>query len=159
MEAAQSALLDAEGDVPRATRLFAERVRRSREMRDALTEPLINGACYDLIRRVCIKERRKIWLTPDLTAREGKPVGHDVHHLAAGNLLQFPLPGGQPLGDATREEIAEAAGFYARQAADMAWKGRWLDRIALAMPPGKRARQVFDDRKLRLLQEETRNAA
>lgn len=149
--AAAEALAAADGDAAKATKLMAEAVRADGDLRDALTEPLINGACYDAIRKQCQAQRRHIWTAPNYTTSGN---GQRVGALAAGNLLMFPLPGGMRLGEATRVEIADAAGFYQRQADDMALKGRWLTLVAQSVPYGKKVAEVLTNERLSDLRDE-----
>ncbi|MGF3026945.1 hypothetical protein ACQVP2_29525 [Methylobacterium aquaticum] len=160
-EAARAAYEDAGGDMREAARRLEGNVRRSRALRDELTDPLISAACWDAIRQQCRSNRSRIWHTPvsvapsrpQLPAQTSAPKADAarVIQLAAGNLMLFPLPGGRPLGQATRQEIAAAAEFYATQAADMGVKARWLALVAEAVPEGRQAGQVLNETRLREL--------
>lgn len=153
-EIARKALGDAGGDVTNAAKMFEEAVRQSRTLRDQLTEPLISEACRAAVRGEVRQERRTVWTPPPAQKPDAKVQADRVVHLAAGTLAMFPLPGGKRLGEATREEIATAADFYGRQAADMGAKARWLRLIAQSVPDGKRVGDVLTDKRLRELQEE-----
>jgi hypothetical protein len=157
-EAAKTAYLKADGDVREAVRILETAVRQERDLRDALTDPLISQACYDAVRKQCHVQRRRVWAPPAEKLVKSKVTGaHRVVQLAAGTLLMFPLPGGKRLGEASREEIASAAEFYERQAGDMATKGRWLRLIAQSVPGDQTVGDVLTDERLRELQEEARN--
>lgn len=156
-EAARKALTKANGDVRKATDILEHAVRSDRKLRDLLTDPLISSACYDAVRRVCHAERRAVWKAPIEKLVKGRLTGSArVVKLAAGNLLMFSLPDGLKLGEATREDITEAANFYSKQAGDMAHKSRWLQLIAQSLPAGKKVREVLTDRRLRELQQEAK---
>lgn len=154
-EAAKQALDAANGDVQIATKAFEHTIRNERDLRDALVDPLIATACYDAIRKICHTERRQVWKPPVEKLVPGKVTGSArVVQLAAGNLLMFPLPGGKKLGEATRQEISDAAGFYSQQAGDMSHKARWLQLIAQSVPSDKTVGEVLTDNRLRELQRE-----
>lgn len=158
-EAARAALDAAGGDVREATRALELSVRGNRRLRDELTDPLLATACYTAVTAQCRVERRKVWTPPVERLVANRTTGsHRVVQLAAGTLLMFPLPGGKKLGDATREEISEAAGFYEAQAGDMATKARWLRLVAQSVPGEKRAGEALTEKRLRELQEAARHA-
>ena len=157
-EAVKRALDDAKGDVREATRMLEEAVRQSRRLRDLLLEPLISNACYDAIRAQVRVDRRDVWKAPVVKlvpSNSGVTGSFRVAQLSAGTLLMFPLPGGLRLGEATRSEVVEAAGFYASQASDMAHKSRWLMLVAQCVPEDKTVGDVLTDKRLRDLQEAT----
>lgn len=162
-EAARRALDDAEGDVKAATAMLELAVAEPGPLRDALLEPLIAQACSAAIGREIAWRRRGIW-TGQKSRHAGKSTPQEIQRqtsrvvsLAAGTLLMFPLPGGKALGQATRTEIAAAAEFYGRQAADMGSKSRWLQLIAQSVPDGKTVSDVLSDKRLRELQREAQN--
>lgn len=156
-EAAKTALDQAKGDVREATKILEDSVRNHRQLRDALTDPLIANACYGAVRAVCHVERRKVWSPPVQRFVKTQVTGaHRVVQLAAGTLLMFPLPGGKKLGDATRDEITTAASFYESQSGDMAQKARWLQLVAQSIPANKKAGEVLNEKRLRELQKEAR---
>lgn len=151
--AARESLASANGDIKAAVETMRKIVAKDRRLRDELTEPLIGEACYDAIRAILRGDRRTIWLAP--RAEDGaKEAEARVVHLASGNLLMFPLPGGKRLAEAMREEISAAATFYSRQASDMKHKARWLELVAKAVPGKRKAGQVLTETRLRELQEE-----
>lgn len=159
-EAAKRALDDAEGDVQVGTAKLEGWARLDPALREALTEPLISGACYDAVRAQVRTARKTVWSPPrTASGPAATPEAKErqtarVHQLAAGNLLMFPLPGGKPLRDATRKEIGEAADFYEQQSEDMACKGRWLRLVAQSLTGKKTAGEVLSDERLRELQAE-----
>ena len=100
--------------------------------------------------RVVVRDARKdVWR---------RPAGPDQRVVALARinstaLLDFRLPSGQRLATAGRDEVGAAAGFYLRQAADMGWKGRWLERIGAALPEGRTVAQAFGEADLAAMQE------
>jgi hypothetical protein len=153
--AARAALEEARGNVQDAARIFERRVRADLDLRVALTEPLLAGASYDAVRAASRGDRKRAWAAPVERLVATRVSGaHRVVQLAAGTLLMFPLPGGKKLGEATREEIATAAGFYDEQASDMSAKARWLRLVAQSLPGDRRAGEVLNEKRLRELQAE-----
>jgi hypothetical protein len=115
----------------------------------AMLEPYRAGAARDLVRGVVRDTRQDIWR---------RPVSPDQRVIALARinstaLLDFRLPGGQRLATAGRGEVAAAAAFYIRQAADMGWKGHWLERIAAALPEGRTVAQAFGEAELAAMRE------
>jgi hypothetical protein len=163
---AASSMDAAKGDVAKAAAAMEKAVRGDPVLREALTDPLIAGACMDAVRRIMREDRRTIWSGPSEPIVIGKVPQADaaaqsarVAHLAAGNLLAFPLPGGKRLADATREDVSKAAGFYDSQARDMGVKARWLSLIAQSVPAGKTVAEALTDKRLRELQQEAQRDA
>ena len=107
----------------------------------ALIGPYVRIAARELVEAVTRKARKSMW---SAAARAPAPAAQSpaaqvarasaASRAVAAALLDFPLPGGRPLRLATRAQVAEAAKRYRAQASDMAWKARWLDRIAAALP-------------------------
>jgi hypothetical protein len=153
-EAVADAMMIHPTDVQKATAHMLASVRASRKLRDALTEPLLRSACYDAIRAAYRRERRVIWTAPGYDASQG---ADRAVSYAQASLLDFRLPHGTRLGDATRADIAEAEGLYRAQADDMAHKGRWLALIAQGLPADQKVSAVYDDARLRDLQKEAAN--
>jgi hypothetical protein len=136
------------GDVAGAAKAMETKARANPALWMALTDSLLPQACYDAIRAQCRKERRTIWTAPNYTP--GGNGGRVVKH--ALGLLDFPLPGGKRLRDATADEVRAAAQFYHAQAATMARQGRWLDLVAAQVAPNCTVGQVLDETKLGQLQ-------
>lgn len=149
-KAAAEALAKADGDVKAATAAMLAKVRKSRPLREALTEPLLEQACYAAITKQCRRQRNIVWTAPNYTAGGN---GQRVIALAT-SLLDFPLPGGRRLGEATREEVMAGAQFYRGHADDMAHKARWLARIAAELKPEQRVADGLDETRLAALQKE-----
>lgn len=162
-EAARSALEDADGDVRTAAEMLERAVRAKSPLRDALTDPLISGACWQAVSQQHRERRRQIWNAPKAMAiapvkSGGAQDKARVVQLAVGTLSMFPLPGGKRLADATRAEIVAAADFYAQRAQDAGHKARWLQLVAQSIPDGKIAGDVLTDERLAELQQEVSNA-
>jgi hypothetical protein len=153
-DAAKAALLQAGGDVRRATDALAARAMDEPEFLKAHYAEIIRTASYDAVSGAIRAERAIVWNTPQPTTIERRA---QVTALASGTvrtLLDFPLPGGKRLGDATRGEVGEAADLYGSQARDMAWKARWLAHVAQSVPDGKRVADVLTAERLEELRQE-----
>lgn len=124
--AAAKALEDASGDQGRAISILSDRVRRDTALKQAILDPLIEYACGNAIRKAIQDGRSKVWNAPTKAANDRQRLAV----LAASNLMIFPLPGGKLLKDATKAELIDASGFYAKQSKDMAAKSRWLALVA-----------------------------
>lgn len=157
---AVAVLKEADGDVRKATELMERRVRESRALRDALTEPLISAACYDAVSAQIRKSRHRVWTPPVHSGASGEPQGQRgrVEALAQSNLMMFPLPGGKMLGKATREEIAKARHFFGEQGRDMMHKERWLGLVEAKVPDDKTAGDVLSEDDLRAMKDAARDA-
>jgi len=114
-ELAQQVMEDSDGDVLAATERLEKMARKDVEIWQALTDGLLRTACYDACRAVCRADRRQIWYSPGYDAGGN---GDRVKTHSA-SLMDWPLPGGKKLRDATREDLIEASDFYLRQAAQM----------------------------------------
>lgn len=131
-EIAQKMLDRASGDVESAALALTTRASKSPALFRRIMSPGLRQACYDLIRGQCRNNRQAIWHTPQPTISETRS---SVASLASATiattrtLMQFPLPGGMYIENATRGDLREAIGFYSLQASDMSAKARWLSLI------------------------------
>jgi len=119
-------IIESATDVSEASRMLEEEARKDADLYNHLTEPFLARACYDAVRTEYQSERKQIWTAPNYT--EGGN-GHRVKEHAR-TLLDFPLPNGKRMRDATKADLLEASEFYRKQAADMARKARWLEQVA-----------------------------
>jgi hypothetical protein len=147
-DVARESLEDAGGDVIRATDAMVAVVQKDQRLFRDLMSPLVKSACYAAVRSQCRAQRRTIWhaAQPSADSERAKVVA-----LAGGiaaTYYDFPLPGGVRLGDAMREEVKDAAGFFAKQSEDMGHKARWLQMIARATPADKRVRDALTLKKI-----------
>lgn len=154
--AADQALSEASGEVLRAKAIMSEMARTTQALRDALVEPWIDQAAYEAVREVSRDRRGVIWDSQRRATPASLVSDADKIVLLANSnaqaLMDFPLPGGKRLGDAIAEEVRTAAGFYYRQAGNMMAKGRWLAKIAVSVPDGKRVSEALDEAKLKDIQ-------
>lgn len=153
-EAAASALAANRGDVKKATDALTERALSEESFLRTNLADAVRTACYNAVAGCIRADRRVVWATPQPTTQERAA---QVRALAAGtvaSLYDFPLPGGKPLRDATRADVAQAAQFYGDQARDMAWKSRWLGLVAQSLPEGKKVSEVLTQERLEELRHE-----
>jgi hypothetical protein len=91
--------------------------------------------------------RRAIYAARSSHERPSQPDGRVVA-LSRANVnvfLDFALPGGLSLSKATAEEVQQGASFYIERGTDAMRKGRWLERVAAALPKGKKVSDKFSE--------------
>lgn len=146
-QTSRQCLLEAGGDVTKATNRMSAIIRDDKALFQQLMWPLIDNACYDAIRQECRLQRRKIWETPRYTE-------DNILAVASTRLMDMILPGGLKLGEAHKNDLLDAAEFYDRQAENMAHKGRFLSAVAGKLN-GKRVNRALDEEQLCELQVNT----
>ncbi len=150
--AARDALRET-NNVVEAAKLLEQWASNNQELYRSITEPLLPKVCYEAVRTACHEDRRSVWTAPNYNkAGNGERVISHAH-----SLLDFRLPGGTLLRDATKNELLAAAEFYRQQANDMNHKALWLSAIAAKVGRRKVA-NAFTDSKLRELQQEIADA-
>lgn len=149
-ELAQEAMQAANGDVLEATAILEQKARGDMDVWRALTDGLLKKACYDACRGICRTERRIIWNAPNYDA------GGNGERIKAhsSTLMDWPLPGGMKLKDATKADLIAAAEFYAKQAANMQSISNWLNQIAKKVK-NKTVGDSMTDDQLRKLRDDT----
>lgn len=150
-EAAADALEQSD-NVLDAAGLLERRAVREPALRDALLAPFLSQACYQAVSLACRHSRRKIWTAPNYT--KGGNGQRVVAH--AKSLLDFPLPGGLRLRDATKKEVLAGANVYGQYADDMAGKARWLKAIAERLSGRKKVATVLSESELEDLREKSK---
>jgi len=148
-------IVDESADVTEASRRLEEEARHCRELYDYLTSPALPKLCYAAVSQTYRDNRQKVWTAPNYTK------GGNGHRVAnhAQTLLDFPLPGGKRLRDATSQDLQEAAEFYAKQAADMSAKSAWLTRVGERVGGNKVADVMDADELDKLRRQEEAKAA
>ena len=147
---AMEALKETDGDWEEAAELMREWVDEERELYEAIVEPFIDKGIWDAIRNAASIERKYIW---------GKATSDDkadgLHALAESNrrsMMQTPMPNmrGKLVGDATKGEHLQAAGFYGVRRHSFAVRQKWHTLIAGALPDDKTVtRKALKDKDLR----------
>jgi hypothetical protein len=140
------------GSTEEAVDRLLEAAEESEEVYRALVGPYLRQFAFAAIGGIVKDTRDAAWARP--TAPDAR--ADALAQVNAATLYDFPLPGGKRLGDATAEEIAEAAQFYLKQANDMAWKSRWLSAVAAKIPKGKIARKALTVAALAEMKETTK---
>ena len=144
---AAQALERASGDPHKAATLLENRIRANDRLQRELLERVISDQCLALVRRVAPKAppaerapRREI----DTSAR--------IHALA-DSLLDFVLPGGLKLRDATPAQLHATARVFEHNAAESRRTARWLDAVAARVPDGRKVGEALDARELQRLKD------
>lgn len=146
---AREALSEADGDWSDAAARLRARIERDPALRDALLATLIDGATWALIRGAA-HETRSAYTRPASEASTANAQDR-IRHLARVSLYEWPLPGGQKLGDASREELTGAADFYAQLAERNGARGSWLRAIAEKVRGEKVVRDCVTEKQLETL--------
>lgn len=147
---ATAAMEQANGDVIKATEILEDQARGDVAIWKVLTEGLLRNACYDACRAICRSERKIIWESPNYDAGGN---GERIKQHAT-TLMDWPLPGGMKMRDATKKDLMEAATFYSKQAAKMSAIAKWLDAVASKVK-SKTVGQTLTDKQLMELRDET----
>lgn len=147
LSAAREELDRTAGNVVAAAEAFAARVRATPALYAALLDPLLDQACYQMLAQLNISARKRVWRPP-----AGDP--HQRGRLVnlSRSLLDFPLPGGKRLTEATRGDLLSGSKFYAKLATDQGHKARWLSLVAKGVKRDQTVGQVYDEASLRRLQ-------
>lgn len=149
-EIAKEAFEAAGNDAVEAASILYNRLDSDPQLYAQFAEPLLREWCADVIGAECVRHpRATVWnATVNAASNERAKV-------FAQSLLDFPLPGGKPLSQATRSDLDAAVDFYTKQANNMAWKARWLGRIAQEMGRKRTVGAAFDNAALERMQRET----
>ncbi len=149
---AREALEERDGNVAKAAGLLASRLRRDEKLLDTVVEEAITEVARARAHKLNTRVREAVIRSASRA---------DVEALADGlaaSFLDFPLSTGVRLRDATRDAIQTQAEIYRRMHVNTGHKFRWLERIAQAVPVGKKAGDVLDDSRLSELWRETQDA-
>ena len=134
----------AEAEAATINAIFADN-----ELREALAVPLVAGAVKQAVGEVIRQDRADVWSGPSPEAGKRRvKITARINNLL---LMNFRLPTGKLLRDATAAEVKEAAMFYFKQGSDMMVKYRWLTAIAKAVPAGEIVGKVLREKQLRTL--------
>jgi len=116
------------GDVRKAADYMESIVLKDDALFKELMLPMVSKACHEIICDVVHARRRSICDT--VKRANDEMAGSIALQNTARSMLDFPLPGGLLLRNATRHDCIDAAGYYERQASDMFGKGRFLRSVA-----------------------------
>ena len=154
-KAAETAYAEAGGNLDEAERLLRERIRADED----LMAQAAAAACRPKIQAFIEADRGRITRrAPHNPANRQDADGRDPRVQALGNAelwMDFPLRGGLRLRDADRSTLEEAAAGYEQQAKVLARRGRWLRRIAEAVPGDQLVGQALTNERIQRFWEET----
>jgi hypothetical protein len=148
---AREALEERDWNVEKATNYLVNKLRTDKKLFEMLILQMVRDACN---RRVYFVHKNRRAAVVRFASRA------DTEALAEGlvkTFLDFPLLGGQKLGDAKREDVLAAADFFRKQSNDMGHKARWLELIGQSIPAGKIVSTVVSSERLAELWKETKN--
>ena len=98
-----------------------------------MLEPMIKDACYAAVSRINAEYRRAAWIGTAHLREAGFKAHARGHSSASSSLLDFPLPGGRLLRNATKAEVVDAADAYAASGKDALQKATFLRGVAARM--------------------------
>ncbi len=124
--AATQALRDADGDRERAIGLLRERIDSDPALRKALLEPLILIA----VRQEILHASRIMNQPKGASPRIGKDSADGIASVAHRTWMEYVLPSGIQLRNATKADLIEAATFHDQQAKGNGRKATWLKSLA-----------------------------
>jgi hypothetical protein len=142
------------GDFDDAAERFAKSLEADREMLRKARRMAFAAWCRDQVRQAASAHRTAVFR---LRSEADAARGSRLRMALSATLMDFPLPGGGLLRDATAAACIEGATAYRHTASDAVWKARWLEAIAARVGNATVA-EVLDEEDLRALQQETRVA-
>jgi hypothetical protein len=146
-QVAAQCLREAEGDWVAAATEMRAIVDADPDFRGELLKPLISGAIWDLI-RYCASQDRLKCIRPEA----GTDSTTGLEEMARRTLLDFPLRGGQRLGDAKRLQVVESADWYNVLACANGTNAAWLKSVIKALPDDdKTVSDVLSEEEVRTL--------
>lgn len=160
---ARENLLLSDGDVREATDSVIARLRAEPDLLAAVSQRAVEMAASEYVSHAMRNERQAIFAgaTPRTNLPGSAPqTKTGVAALANGltrALLDFPLSGGQPLREATREDVETQARLYGTAARNMRTKAIWLSAIAEKVPEGVTVGEALTEDDAEALLKEARN--
>jgi hypothetical protein len=142
------------GDFDAAAERFAKALEADREMLRKARRMAFAAWCRDQVRQAASAHRTAVFR---LRSEADAARGSRLRMALSATLMDFPLPGGGLLRDATAADCIEGASAYRHTASDAVWKARWLEAIA-ARVGNAIVSDVLNEEDLRALQQETRDA-
>ena len=123
---------DSNEDAYDAAVLLEKAVRKTKALRDTLTEPLISAAVMGEIRAICRMNRKRVWETPDHRVEDDSQGVQALAEDKFDDLKEswtLPIAGLPKLGEATRDQLVHARAYYGGQKTAAGWRERWLGAI------------------------------
>jgi hypothetical protein len=143
-QAARECLKKSDGTSQAAAALLIKRIRRDRVLRDEITDSHLPALCTQYIRQMMGTNRRAAFPTGIVAVSKFGALLHSVGQ----EWLDFPLPGGLRLAEASRAELIEASERYMGQSKTMLRRARWLRLCARSVPEDKKAGDVLTNERL-----------
>ena len=134
LQAAKDALEACDGDWHAAAKLLRQQADADQTLQLDLTYPLIDQACWDVIRKAGAGDRRSFF-----AAASGNVGGDNTDGIAEAskhNWYKYPLPGGKSLGDASQSDLLDAADMHNKFASTNLQRANFF--MALSAKVGKR---------------------
>ena len=147
---AATCLETAEGDWRIAADMMERELERNPQTRDALIAPLIKQAVWSAI-RAAARDIRSDYKAHGVTVQQDNAEG--IRACARRSWYDYPIFGGKRLGDATPDEIDEAAQRYQELADANAEESERMRRVRSALKGKKTVRQQLSETKLAALME------
>jgi len=144
-------LAAADGDVQKATDDLFNFVTRNEKRYREMADPLVREGCYSIVRLLARFEAAEVW-NGTRAAAQGQRAAGAMAAATVFALMNYRLPGGAVLKDATGQEVAEAACFYMKQGRTMIEKGTWLEMIAKRVPQDRTVSSVLTENDLLKMQ-------
>ncbi len=123
--------------------------------------PMLREACRSLVGLVSRAHRKAVWTGAESAVhhnpKPGKSIALSLVSATVRGLMDFPLPGGKRLGDASKGEVEAAQWSYRTQADDMNIKARWLQMIASRLHPNDVVSKVLTEADLEAMRTKARN--
>ena len=120
-----------------------------------LTDALITLGCERAVQKTVHEDRSRLLKNGHIEGRADNVTG--LYQVASANLLDFPLPGGGALGDASTDSVNAAGKHFLRQARGNYQSAAWLGLIVKAMGNAERVRDVLDHQSLLKLRIQAEN--
>lgn len=148
---AREVLGDADGDRYKALPALVLRLKAHKVLYAQVVDNALEHACSDELRKIVQNDRSTIWEGGQPGASEASD---RVVALARSNLLNFVLPNGKRLANASRAECMQHGENYLKQGKTMCHLGRWLRLIGQSVPDGKTVHKVMTEERLSELRAE-----
>lgn len=112
---------------------------------------MVRRWCQSQIGAYLAMQRSKAWSPASVNLNTQR-----LNAAIKADLLDYPLPGGRRLGDASKAELQAASSYYSGIAQSNAWKARWLDEIGITMGNAHRVEDALSESDLQRLQDQTK---
>lgn len=149
---AKSCLDGAGGDRSKASAALRKVIERDARLRNELTTPLLDGACWNQIRLAAQKDRVPYWSSVSHVAKQDDAKGlKSVAEQHALDWLSYPLSSGRRLGDANHDEIVDEAVMHETHARSNAIRAAFYRKVAELVTGDNRVCDVLTNEKLETL--------